>query len=244
MAGIAAVTLDERADLADRVDALDEDWPAFMRQDRAVRRYWGSLNTTRPEFQVALLDTATDAVLAKGHALPIAWDGTVAGLPAGVDAVLKQTLLSPPARPTSLCALGVVVAPDQRGRGLSGVVLQALRDVAERRGLLDVIVPVRPTKKSLYPRTPIEHYMAWTDALGLPFDPWLRVHVRLGGRVLRAAPGSMVVSGTVAEWESWSGLRFEATGAYVVPGALQPVWIDRTADVGRYEEPNIWVHHV
>lgn len=241
--GLDAVSLDEHAELANRLDALDQDWPSFMREGKAVRRYWGSLTTTRPEFQIALVDTAREAVVAKGHAIPIGWDGDDATLPDGVDAVLKQSLLNPPTRPTTLCALAVVVAAEHRGRGLSALVVRAMRDVAARRGLRDLIVPVRPTRKSLYPLTPIERYMRWTDSRGLPFDPWLRVHVRLGARVLRAAPRSMVVAGTVAEWERWSGLRFEESGSYVVPGALQPVAIDREGDEGRYEEPNVWVHH-
>jgi len=241
--GLHAVSLDERSEYADRVDALDLGWPAFMRQGKVVRRYWGSLNTTRPEFQVVLVDAAREAVLAKGHAIPIGWDGDDATLPAGIDAVLKQSLLEPPRRPTTLCALAVVVAPAERGRGLSALVLRKLRDVAARHGLRDLVAPVRPTRKSLYPFTPIERYLRWTDAHGLPFDPWLRVHVRLGGRVLGVAPRSMVVAGTVAEWERWSGVRFGASGPYPVPGALRPVAIDREGDAGRYEEPNVWVHH-
>jgi len=241
--GLLAVSLDERAELAPSLDALDGEWPPFMRNGKSVRRYWGSLNTTRPEFQIALVDTGSGDVVAKSHAIPIEWDGTTAGLPDGVDAVLKHALLSPPRRPTTLCALAVVVAPGQRGRGLSRVVLRSLRDVAARRGLRDVVVPARPTRKSLFPRTPIEEYMRWTDSNGLPFDPWLRAHVRVGGTLLCAAPRSLVITGTVGQWESWSGLRFASTGSYDVAGALGPLWIDRERDTGRYEEPNVWVHH-
>jgi hypothetical protein len=53
----------------------------------------------------------------------------------------------------------------------------------------------------------------------------------------------MLIEGTVAEWESWSGMRFPDSGDYVVPGALCPVQMDVHADVGRYVEPNVWVHH-
>jgi hypothetical protein len=38
-------------------------------------------------------------------------------------------------------------------------------------------------------------------------------------------------------------MKFPDTGAYVVPGALQPVVIDRDRDEGRYEDPNIWMLH-
>ena len=35
---------------------------------------------------------------------------------------------------------------------------------------------------------------------GLPVDPWLRVHVRAGGKIVKVAPTSMVMAGSLAEW--------------------------------------------
>jgi hypothetical protein len=61
---------------------------------------------------------------------------------------------------------------------------------------------------------------------GLPVDPWLRVHVRAGGRIAKVAPRSMVVPGTLTEWREWTGLLFEDTGPVVVPRALTPVHCD------------------
>lgn len=241
--GLLAVSLDERPDLVGDVESLDREWPPFMREGKSVRRYWGSLNTARPDYQLALLDAGSTAVVAKAHTIPIAWDGTDAGVPDGVDAVLKHALLSPPTHPDALCALAIVVAPEHRGRGLSALVLRAVRELASRRGLRDVVAPVRPTRKALFPLTPIDRYVGWTDGRGLPLDPWLRVHVRAGGRVFGFAPRSMVVSGTVADWERWSGRHFGATGSYCVAGALGPVEIECEVDVGTYEEPNVWIHH-
>jgi hypothetical protein len=38
-------------------------------------------------------------------------------------------------------------------------------------------------------------------------------------------------------------MRFPESGNYVVPGALQPVEIDRERDEGVYEDPNVWMNH-
>jgi hypothetical protein len=54
----------------------------------------------------------------------------------------------------------------------------------------------------------------------------------------------MVFTGTVAEWESWTGMVFPETGRYVVPDALGPVDINRAEDTGTYVEENLWVQHV
>lgn len=89
----------------------------------------------------------------------------------------------------------------------------------------------------------MERYVRWRRTDGAPFDPWLRVHWRLGGEILKTAHPSMVVEATVDEWETWSSMAFPESGDYLVPGALVPVQIDREMNVGRYVEPNVWVHH-
>ena len=66
---------------------------------------------------------------------------------------------------------------------------------------------------------------------------------RLGAKFLRVAPRSMVVTGTVAEWEAWTTMTFPESGRYIVPGALAPVRIDHRRNLGRYVEPNVWMRH-
>jgi hypothetical protein len=84
-------------------------------------------------------------------------------------------------------------------------------------------------------------YVRWRRPDGAPFDPWLRVHWRLGARVLRIATRSMLVAAPVSDWERWTGLPFPADGRYVVPGALVPVRVARGR--GRHVEPNMWMLH-
>ena len=102
---------------------------------------------------------------------------------------------------------------------------------------------MRPSLKQLYPLTPMERYIRWARADGTHFDPWLRVHQRMGAEILRVAPKAMVITDTVARWEEWTGLRFLETGNYVVPGAFQPIKIDVRRNTGRYEEANVWMRH-
>jgi len=49
------------------------------------------------------------------------------------------------------------------------------------------------------------------------------------------------ITGTVADWEGWTGTRFADSGSYVVPDGLVPVDIDVGRDLGTYVEPNVWV---
>jgi hypothetical protein len=236
----------ERPEFLDRwYEVIREVWPEFMGHDATVNRYWNGMYEHHPDCQLYLIDQDTDALVGVGTTVPIIWDGTAEGLPGGVDDVLFRAIRDRPAeyRPTTLCAMQAGILPGRRGGGLSTVIIRGMRDVAARLGLPDLIAPVRPNQKALYPLTPIERYAAWRREDGLPRDPWLRVHARLGAEIVRIAERSMTVAGTVAEWESWTGLAFPDSGEYVIPGALVPITVDRDADTGLYVEPNVWMWH-
>ena len=106
-----------------------------------------------------------------------------------------------------------------------------------------MFAPVRPTAKHLEPFTPIGEYVARRTAEGLPADPWLRVHVRAGGVIVKVAPASMVIPGTIAEWSRWASMAFPASGQIAVPGALVPIHVSLEQDQAVYVEPNVWVRH-
>lgn len=240
------VTHEERPDLVQRwYEMADKVWPELMLHDATVNRYWGGLARHYADCQLYLLDDETDTLVGVGNTVPVAWDGTVDGLPGGIDDVLRAAIggyETAPA-PTTLCALQAALRPGNTGRGLSTLIIRAMREVAVRRGLSALIAPVRPNQKTLYPLTPMERYIEWRRPDGLPRDAWLRVHARLGAEIVRVAERSMVIEGTVAEWEEWTGLTFPESGPYVVAGALVPITIDREADRGLYVEPNVWMRH-
>lgn len=118
-----------------------------------------------------------------------------------------------------------------------------MRDIAQRNGLHRLIAPVRPSWKHRYPLTPIENYVRWRRADGQLLDPWMRTHERLGARVATPLPRSLRITGTVPDWESWTDLAYPESGDYVFPGGLATVHIDRKADRGTYQEPNVWLIH-
>ncbi|MGO9080216.1 MAG: hypothetical protein ACLQDY_14415 [Streptosporangiaceae bacterium] len=96
----------------------------------------------------------------------------------------------------------IAVGRAHRGSGLSYRMLAALRDAARAAGLARLVAPVRPAGKHRCPAMPMAGYIAMRRGDGLPADPWLRVHIRAGGRILRVAPASMVMAGSLAEWRA------------------------------------------
>ncbi len=236
----------ERPDLDERWnEASKRVWPAFALHGETPNAYWDGLARHYPECQLYLLDGDSNTFMGIGNTVPVVWDGTPAGLPGGVDDVLLAAIRdrASQAPATTLCALQAGILPEFRQRGLSTVIIEAMRDVAASRGLADLIAPVRPNQKSMYPLTSMERYIQWQRPDGLPQDAWLRVHARLGAEIIGVAERSMEVSGTVADWEEWTGLTFPDSGPYVVEGALVPVIIDRATDSGLYVEPNVWMRH-
>jgi GNAT superfamily N-acetyltransferase len=218
-------------------------WPEFMFHDRYGNAHWDEMVERFPEWQLYLLDDG--APVAVAQTIPCVWDGTLGGLPVGwaEGLVLAVQSVRRGESPNTLMAVEISIAPSHTGRGVSYTMLNAVRERAAAAGYQAVIVAVRPSLKPRYPITPMERYCRWTRPDGLPFDPWLRAHVRVGGEILHMAHPSMVIEGTADEWEQWAGMQFPESGDYVVDGAMVPVQIDRVMNFGRYVEPNVWVHH-
>lgn len=238
-------TTKERPDLSEQIMDFDDTiWPEFMMHDPVANRHWVQLYTTFPEFQFALCDEG-EKLIAAGHSIPFYWDGTLDGLPESWDALVETGFAQKEeGRATNTSsALSITVSPGKQGGGLSTVMLKKMREIAGEQGFGALVAPVRPSHKSRYPLTPFERYVAWTREDGSPFDPWIRAHWRLGAEIVRLAPRSMVIPGTIQEWEQWTSMSFPDSGEYVVPGALVPVTIDREKGEGVYVEPNVWMRH-
>jgi hypothetical protein len=244
---LSLVTVAERPELAGEMLRLGASpWPAFLNHDPVVEELWRFLYELAPDYQFALFDEQAGSLAAMGNCIPIRWDRNPQTLPdGGIDAVLQDGVacLREGATPTAASALMIVVSPSLLGHGISRNAIEAMAAVVGRHGLDDLVAPVRPTQKHRYPLIPMERYMGWRRDDGLPFDPWIRVHERAGGEILGCAPAAMRVTGSVTEWEGWTGTTLPETGAYVVPGALVPIEIDREQDVGRYLEPACWIRH-
>jgi hypothetical protein len=225
---------------------LDDAWPVIANQNPNAGKYWGQLNRDFAEYQFALLDPETGASVAAGSSLPVVWEGALDDLPEeGWDWAVVEGCAAHDAghTPTMLCALGITIPHRMRGKGVSYQAVRAMCAIGRAHGFQDLIVPARPTLKHRYPLTPIARYVTWTTAEGLPFDPWLRVHVRLGGRLIKPCVRSETTVAPIADFERWTGLRFPESGPYIVPEGMAPVEIDCERGLGTYVEPNVWMWH-
>lgn len=238
------VTASTRPDLDEAAAAAFRTrWPEFVFHDPVPPRYLPRVEEYFSDYDVLLL--VDGQVAAGGWGVPFAWDGTDEGLPDGYDAALVQSVEDHEAgrRATAFSFMAAAVHPDHDKQGLATAALSALVDRAQQAGIEHVFAPIRPTWKHRYPLVSMADYATWVRDDGLSVDPWIRTHQRMGARIVGPAPSSMVIPGTVAEWEQWADMLFPVSGQYVVPDALNLLHVDREHDTATYREENLWVQH-
>jgi len=243
------VTLRERPELRAAIfaDAMQASlWPEFMRHDPVADLYFAEAALDRYlDFVLVGLDGGE--VVARAFSVPFClgiegrgelpdagWDGVIRW--AHEDHLAGHT-------PNAVSALEISLLPGLRGGGHSRAMLTAMKQNARARGFADLYAPLRPNQKHLQPHVAMSEYIARKRDDGLPADAWLRTHVRDGGRIVKVAPCSMTIVGTIADWSRWTGVKFAASGPYAIEGALTPVTVSLEHDCGVYVEPNVWVHH-
>jgi hypothetical protein len=221
-------------------------FPEFLNHSEVIGRHWRDLYDLFPQYQFALLDEWKGTAMALGNCFPLAWRQPLTDLPdEGIEWALSTAVAQAGSgeTPNLLCAFQIVIDPMMRGRRLSHIAVETMIDIARANGMTSLIAPVRPNRKINYPLMPIDEYTSARRADGLPLDDWLRVHLRLGGKIVGICHHSLTITGSLSDWHKWTGISYSQSGQQMVPGALVPVEFDIENDRGVYIEPNIWVDH-
>ncbi|TCC19914.1 N-acetyltransferase [Kribbella sindirgiensis] len=241
---IVITTLAERPEYLERMYEFADAWPAFMHNDPIGNAFMGQVPVHFPD--QCVVATEHGELVAHGRSIPFVFpDEHRTALPSGGwDRVLHWGFhdLRNDRTPNVSSALEILIRPSHLGRGLSHDMLAAMRQAVKAKGHSVLYAPVRPNGKTDV-HQPMTEYIELLRADGLPEDPWLRVHVKAGGKIVEVAPRSMVIAGTLDEWREWTGLPFDTSGDVVVPKALVPVHVDVAHNHAVYVEPNVWVRH-
>ncbi|WP_204106393.1 MULTISPECIES: GNAT family N-acetyltransferase [Spirulina sp. CCY15215] len=225
---------------------LRHSYPRFLIEDLIDFPEWRDLHSLYPEFQFGLVETESQKMVAQGSCLPIPWDRSLEELPnTGCDWILTAGLQGKEnnTQPTILGGVSLTILPEYRGRGLSKYLLDYMQELARSYQFPALILAVRPTLKHLYPLTPIVRYIQWKNEAGLMFDPWLRVNLKYGAKLLGICDRSTEIIEPISYWEKTTQMHFPDTGKYIIPGGIIPLEIDRKTSQGYYIEPNIWISY-
>ncbi|BCJ94161.1 transferase [Anaerocolumna cellulosilytica] len=221
----------------------DKSWPKFMQGENVMRSYWGFLLSSFHKYQHVL--AIDDLIVAVVNSAPFKLGADIYKLHEnGIYWGLKQISHNyyNEVEPDTLMALQIVVNPDFQGKKISYECLNLLKSLAYEQGFDKVVIPIRPSLKHLYPLMDMTEYIGLKDKDGFPYDPWLRVHMKAGGKIVKQCRG-ISIQASVSEWEEWTGLHFGFSGEYVVPGALKPVYVDLHKNLVTYSQDNVWVAH-
>jgi hypothetical protein len=244
MEDLLVTTFAESAKVADSADEVEKAvWSrlGFLNFSEPFVHYF-ELMDRYPEYQVAVVDRQRDYVVATGNLIPLYHDDPSTLPDDGWDWALRRAAETVDCKPNMVVGLSVSVPDAYRNRGLARIVLGAMRNIVDSKGLGTPFLPVRPTMREQHLDVDIAEYASWRRSDGKLFDPWLRSHEAVGGRMVGICRTSMVIEKPVGFWEAWSGERYETSGDYRIAGGLSPVAIDLCKGVGRYVEPNVWFH--
>lgn len=225
-----------------QLDALT--WPTFLLRDIQQAGSWSYVYDDFLDYQFAYFDG--NNLVGIGNAMGLKFDDDFDKLPEkGLDWAAEKSKSDKAAglQPNLMVAIQIMLHPDYKNKGLSYMMVNTMKDIATANGLSNIALPVRPNMKSQHPLISIDEYITLKSDDGLPYDPWIRVHTKLGAKLIHPCHQSMYVSGTVQDWSEWTGMTFDQSGNFVVEGALMPVNIDIEKNIGEYIEPNVWMVH-
>lgn len=173
------------------------------------------------------------------------------GALSGWDWVIAQSLQDFQAgrSPNVLSAAATVVSSNARGQGLAGESIKWMKEIARAHGLKYVIAPLRPSRKRDFPNMDFTQYcqkrQVRDNGQVLPFDPWLRLHVKLGGRLIKPCFRSIRIRQPISVWRDW--LEIDEipvnSGRLTIPDADSLLEIDETAGIGYYSASGVWAIH-
>ena len=153
------------------------------------------------------------------------------------SAVLEGTIAA-----NALCVHAMLILPRFQNTRLSPVLLTKMKEIASEMGFSKVVVPVRPTLKKDFPQTTMKEYTVQLNDKGELFDPWLRTHTRIGGRIAGICERSMHFVESKQDWQHILGSH--VTEGTIPVGCWQPLQRSQIGlDFLEYVEENVWVIH-
>ena len=143
----------------------------YLNYTRAHYEHYQDLLDAYPDYQLCLVDEESGYPVAVANCVPFGCSGPDDLPPEGWDWVVETAARSKGARLNMLGALAISVPAVHRSKGYARLMIRALIDLAETKGLRGLVAPVRPSAKVRHPWIPIAEYLSWTDPKGRVYDP-------------------------------------------------------------------------
>ncbi len=240
------LTLDQlnNVQIAQYKQAIARAFPRVLSASSVIIRNWPKLEQYFPKQQHFLFSDQGE-LLGFINSLPFHYAGSLEDLPEnGWDWMIVKgiTDYENGNHPNYLGGLQVIVLKKHQGRGYSKIILSHAKKVLRNSSLSKLLIPIRPTKKHLFPSMSMEEYLLKQEQ-NKTYDPWIRTHLSGGAQIVKVCTDSMTIQGDVPFWEKLFDKKINSSGQHVLTGALAPIRIDLENNIGRYVEANIWVKY-
>lgn len=230
--------------LSQYYETLTKAFPHIISESDIIKKYWNRLETYFPDFQLFLIDTDGELV-GFMNAIPFHFRRPLDELPEdGWDWMFAKGISDYESNkpPNFLGGLQVVVRPKYQKMGYSKQILNHAKQVIKSMKLLNLVIPIRPTKKHLFPEMSMASYLDLKDKEQV-YDPWIRTHLNGGAEIIKICESSMSIKGDIPFWEIILDKPIRESGNYLLSGALMPIALDVKNNTGEYKEPNIWIKY-
>jgi len=227
--------------------ALPEEGPLALELERQV---WAPFNWLAegsvgldydPDLHVVAVDDAGKMV-ATIDACGMQWDGDPKTLPPegwrDVNLLAAEGFAE---QPPYACALGASILTHARGGGLAQDLLSTLRTRVFEMGYEGMLAPVRPSARAQMPHLSIKEYAEVRLPDGRHFDPWMRAHESVGGKIVAVTERSMYWWGEKEGWEEWIGVKLPDNGRLLIEGSTG--WLTLIDGYGELVEDSVWFLH-
>lgn len=133
--------------------------------------------------------TNGEDLLGHGVMARIDWDGSLQTLPIGwADSLVRaqQANEAKSKHVNTAVGLFINVEKDHKRSGAAEKIILLMKEIVRDAGLHNLIIPLRPPVRYLrdYVEMDFEQFAATTRDDGAPLDYWVRVHTRLGAKVI------------------------------------------------------------
>ncbi len=215
--------------------------PGFLLTNPNDINNWPRLRQEFAAYQVVIVDDNQQQPIGVINTVPLNWQASLEYLPEeGWDWALANAELGG----NWHCILFIAIIPAYRGQQLAEKAVQIAKQLGQTYGHQGTIVPVRPTRKKCFPTMSMAAYLEKHHEDGRVYDPWLRLHLKLGAKIIKICHRAMTITLSLEEWFKYGAVPHkDDPQELIVPDGLVPVRIISGKNIGIYEEPNVWLVH-
>jgi hypothetical protein len=191
-------------------------------------------------------------LIGHGVAAQIYWDGTAENLPDGWQGSVRVSYQNEQVdhkEPNSLVGLFIFVEENYRKHGWAHNIIEEMKRVGERNRLPQLIIPLRPPSryKKEYASMPMSEFAALKREDGQPLDHWVRLHVRLGAKVLGVSNTSHQHAFPLKDFHQQFPAPVIKQSGYTLVQQRDGGWYNVYADLERdfvlVNQGCVWVQH-